>query len=152
MSGQLVGAFPLLVAAAVVTVVVLIVRLDRRMSRGAHSAGARHREPPTHPGQRPTPWELQTLDDQLQLGRARMSTGVPRSDVTATVNRLLMAAGFDDARDHLPLAADEAQLAAAVTRIEERLGLAPLDTPGSQAAASGQDRTIGATSEGTTPR
>lgn len=126
MAGQLAAAFPVVVAAAVVAGVVLIVRLDRRMSRGARSAGPRERRAPTPQGQRRTPWELQTLDDQLQLSRIRMTTGVPRSDVTATVNRLLTAAGFDDARDQLPLAASEAQLAAAITRIEERLGLPPL--------------------------
>jgi hypothetical protein len=123
----LVTAFPFIAGAVAVVVLILAVRLDRVMSRGAHSAGRRERERPAPAGQTRTPWELQAIEDQLQLMRVQTSRAVPRYDLNATVNRLIVAAKLDAHGDQLPITADEAQLAAAITRIEDRLGLEPLD-------------------------
>jgi hypothetical protein len=121
--------FPILAGVLAAVVLVLAVRLDRRMSRAAHSAGRREQERPAPPGQTKTPWELQAIEDQLQLMRAQSSRAVPRYDLNATVNRLIVAARLDAPGDQLPITADERQLAAAITRIETRLGLPPLDNP-----------------------
>lgn len=123
----LISAFPFIAGAVAVLVLVLAVRLDRKMSRGAYSAGPRDPEQPAPPGQKKTPWELQAIEDQLQLMRTQNSRAVPRYDLNATVNRLIVAARLDDPNYQLPITADEAEIGAAVTRIENRLGLGPLD-------------------------
>ncbi|MGF1598725.1 MAG: hypothetical protein ACFCVK_17655 [Acidimicrobiales bacterium] len=128
MIDTLLALFPLFVLAAAVAAVVLAVRLDRRMSRAATSAGPVEMERARPPGQEQTPWELQAIDDQLHLAHSGGPSAVPRYDLTATVNRLLQAAGLDQPGDQLPPNADPAQLAAAISRIEERLGLGPLTT------------------------
>jgi len=128
---QLATAFPFLVVGAVVVVLVLALRLDRRLSRGAYSAGPWETERPTPPGQERTPWELKAIDDQLILATGAGGAAVPRYDLTATVNRLITAAGLPP-REQLPLSANLQDLSAAIGLIEDRLGLPPL-TPVSQA-------------------
>jgi hypothetical protein len=118
--------FPLLVVIGVLIVVVGALRLDRRMSRGAYSAGPTEVPRPDPAGQAAVPWELRAIEDQLRMASAQSSQAVPRYDLTATVNRLLTAAGLTDPRHQLPVTATEAELAAAVTKIEQQLGLPPL--------------------------
>lgn len=119
--------FPLLVLIALVPIILLAVRLERRISRTPDSAGPAETVQARPPGQQTTPWELKAIEDQLIIARQRTGAGVPRYDLTGTVNRLITAAGFDQPGDELPLAASEAQLSAAIARIEERLELPPLD-------------------------
>ncbi|MDH4076840.1 MAG: hypothetical protein OEW29_12960 [Acidimicrobiia bacterium] len=137
---QLAAAFPIVVVAALVVVLVLALRLDRRLSRGAYSAGPWETERPAPPGQERTPWELKAIDDQLILAAGAGGAAVPRYDLTATVNRLITAAGLPP-REQLPLSANLQDLSAAIGLIEDRLGLAPLTadpgprTPATQRAA-----------------
>jgi len=123
----LVSVFPIIAGVVAVVVLLLALRLDRKMSRGASSAGPRDPERPVPAGQTRTPWELQAIEDQLQLMRIQSDRAVPRYDLNATVNRLIVAARLDAPEDQLPITADEAEIGAAITKIEDRLGLAPLD-------------------------
>lgn len=136
---QLEIAFPVLVVVAVVVLLVLALRLDRRLSRGAYSAGPWETERPKPPGQERTPWELKAIDDQLILATGAGGAAVPRYDLTATVNRLITAAGLPP-REQLPLSANLQELSTAIGLIEDRLGLPPLTpvtpTPGPQAPSS----------------
>lgn len=135
---QLVIAFPALVVLAVIVLLVLAVRLDRRLSRGAYSAGPWETERPTPPGQERTPWELKAIDDQLILATGAGGAAVPRYDLTATVNRLITAAGLPP-REQLPLSANLQELSTAIGLIEDRLGLPPL-TPGPSSQHPGTQR------------
>lgn len=128
MTGLLIDLFPLFVVIGVVVVFVAALRLDRRMSRGSHSAGPAEVPRPSPVGQEQVPWELRSIEDQVRLVSAQRAMAVPRYDLTATVNRLLMASGLTDPGDQLPMTASEADLVAAVSKIERRLGLAPLTT------------------------
>ncbi len=119
--------FPFLAIGIMIGIFVLFVRLDRRMSRGAHSAGAREPERPRPTGQERTPWELKAIEDQLMMTRHQAAPAVSRYDLTATVNRLVSAAGLDNPDDQLQLTANETRLAEAITRIEKRIGLPPID-------------------------
>ncbi|MEZ5412358.1 MAG: hypothetical protein R2761_30270 [Acidimicrobiales bacterium] len=133
---QLAALFPIVVVVAVVVVLVLALRLDRRLSRGAYSAGPWETERPTPPGQERTPWELKAIDDQLILAAGAGGAAVPRYDLTATVNRLITAAGLPP-REQLPLSANLQDLSAAIGLIEDRLGLPPLTAdPGPRAPAT----------------
>ncbi len=116
---------PLVVLAALV-VVVLAVLLDRRIGPGPRTAGPRDRDRPAPPGQERTPWELKAIEEQLLVARGLATAAAPRYELTVTVNRLLVAAGLTDVHPELPVTADEAQLATAITLIEDRLGLPPL--------------------------
>lgn len=127
MTSLLIAAFPVLVVIGLLAVLVFAFRLDRRMGRGPHSAGPRIPDIPAPIGQARTPWELKAIEDQLLLTRHRTGPVVSRYDLTATVNRLTVAAGLDDPGYQLPVTADEQQLAAAIARIEDQLGLAPLE-------------------------
>ncbi len=119
--------FPLFVVVSLVPIIMLTVRLERRISRTPDSAGPAEPVRPTPPGLQQTPWELQAIEDQLAMARHQRGAGVRRYDLTGTVNRLVAAAGFDQPSDELPLAASEAQLGAAIARIEARLELPPLE-------------------------
>ena len=121
-----VDSFPLLIAAIVVLILVLAIRLDRRLSRGSYSAGPGEVVHPEPPGQEPSPWELRAIEAQLTTITAPGSSVIRHYDLTATVNRLTNAAGLTDARYQLPITATEADLATAVSRIEHQLGLPPL--------------------------
>jgi hypothetical protein len=123
--GAWTAVFPFAVLLLAIGVALLALRLDRRLGRGAHSAGPLETERPKPVGLEQTPWELRGIDRQLaQAGRG--APAVPRYDLTATVNRLLAAAGLDDPRDELPITADRAELERAITMIEDQLGLPPL--------------------------
>ncbi len=127
MTELFVRAFPIVAGAVIVTVVILAIRLDRRMSRAPYSAGSYEPEQPSPLGQERTPWELKAIEDQLHLLSSAVGPAVPRYDLTATVNRLISASGLTDAQDQLPITATIDQLAVSVAKIEDQLGLAPLD-------------------------
>lgn len=132
MSQLLSTIFPFLAFGALIAILVLFVRLDRRMSRGAHSAGPRQTQRPRPTGQERTPRELKAIEDQLMMTRNQAAPAVSRYDLTATVNRLVSAAGLDNPNDQLPITANEMRLGQAITRIEERIGLPPIDQNRSQ--------------------
>jgi hypothetical protein len=125
MIDRLIELFPLVAVVAVVVVLMLALRLDRRLSRGAFSAGPMDIERSRPAGQERTPWELLAIDDQLVLATGSAGPAVPRYDLTATVNRLITAAGLP-AHHQLPITANLDQLATAISHIEDRLGLPPL--------------------------
>ena len=118
--------FPLLGGFAALVIGFLAFRLKRRLDRSAYSAGPIEIPRPKPFGQEVTPWELRSIENQLRLLVNHGSPAVPRYDLTATVNRLVVAAGMTDAKDQVPVTANEAQLAAAISRIEQQLGLPPL--------------------------
>jgi hypothetical protein len=120
--------FPLFVVLGMLGVFLAALRLDRRMSRGAHSAGPAEVPRPTPAGQEQVPWELRSIEDQVRLVSRSATTAVPRYDLTATVNRLITASGLTDPWDQLPVTASEADLVAAISKIERQLGLAPIVT------------------------
>jgi hypothetical protein len=122
-SGYL-ALFPLAVLAGLAIVFILAIRLNRRVSRGTGSAGDLEPSRPEPVGQARTPWEVRAIDDQIRMLRHRSVTA-PRHDLTATVNRLIAAAGLA-ADQQLPLDANREQLEAAVARMEHQLGLPPL--------------------------
>lgn len=119
--------FPLLVLLGALVVFVAALRLDRRMSRGAHSAGPADVPRPAPAGQAALPWELQAIEDQLRLSATPTSSTVPRHDLSATVNRLMRAAGFNLPHEQIPPGASPERLAQAIAKIEHRLGLPPLE-------------------------
>lgn len=119
------GVFPLLVGIALVALVALLYRLDRRLSRGSISPGPREPVRPDPPGLLPTPWELQAIDEQLR--------GLPgdrhRTDLVKTVNRLIGSAGIRDPTARLPFDATDHEIQNVIAELERRLELGPL-TPG----------------------
>ncbi|MEM7342014.1 MAG: hypothetical protein AAF467_25455 [Actinomycetota bacterium] len=117
--------FPYLVVLAFLVMVYAAYRLSKRVSRGARTAGPREIEQPDPPGQAPFPWELSVIDDHIRYaGQSGGPSG--RYDVSAMVNRLSSVAGVDDPRYRLTERATEAQVEAAISRIEQQLGLPPL--------------------------
>ena len=118
----LAAAFPWLVFAACVGLLVVVIRLDRRLSRGARSAGPRDIQRPRPVGLQQTPWELKAIDDQLQSG-----TGTrPRIDLTNTLNRLTRAAGLDGPQHQLPPNATNDMIQWVVQELETKLELGPM--------------------------
>jgi hypothetical protein len=124
--GALASFFPLLVVVATVALIVFLIRLDRRLSRGALSAGPRSPARAEPPGLQQTPWELKAIDDQLLASPGHQA----RSDLTKTVNRLIQAAGVDDPGRLLPPNASDHEIGDAISRLEQQLELPPLMPPG----------------------
>ncbi|MEM7272537.1 MAG: hypothetical protein AAF547_05605 [Actinomycetota bacterium] len=117
-----VSLFPLLVVVAGLVLAVLAFRLDRRLSRGARSAGPREVVRPVPVGLQQTPWELQALHDQVQL-----PTGsAVRRELIHTVNKLTEAAGVTDPNYRLPPEASDAAIAGVILHLEQRLELPPV--------------------------
>ena len=118
----LLAEFPLLVVLVTLVLLGLLFRLDRRLSRGALSAGPRQPVRPDPPGLLQTPWELQAIHDQLG--------GHPgdrlRADLVKTVNRLIEAAGIADPAARLPFDATDHEIHTVVAELERRLELGPL--------------------------
>ncbi|MEM9131447.1 MAG: hypothetical protein AAF962_06480 [Actinomycetota bacterium] len=117
---------PLAVFIAALAVAFLAIRLQRHLGNGPYSAGPLEVQKPDPPGQEATPWELKAIDDQLTL-LERPSGVVRRYDLTNTINRLSTAAGLHGPGHELPITATSADLYAAVSRIEQRLDLPPLE-------------------------
>jgi hypothetical protein len=120
----LVDLFPILVLSGLAAVAVLAIRLSRRLSRGTGSAGDLEPSRPEPVGQTQTPWEVRAIDERLRLLSHRPTAGA-HNDLTATVNRLIVAVGLPP-EQQLPLNASREQLDWAVSQIEYRLGLPPL--------------------------
>ncbi|MEM9565676.1 MAG: hypothetical protein AAGA93_23845 [Actinomycetota bacterium] len=118
----LVFAFAPVVAVCVLVLLALLLRLDRRLSRGSLSAGPREPLRAEPPGLLQTPWELQAIDDQL--------LGLPgdrhRSDLVKTINRLIDAGGITDPAARLPFDARDHEIETVVAELERRLELGPL--------------------------
>jgi hypothetical protein len=128
----LASMFPLLVAVVSIALIVFLIRLDRRLSRGALSAGPRDPQRAEPPGLQRTPWELKAIDDQLLASPGHRA----RIDLTKTVNRLIRAAGIDDPARLLRPDASDHEIAAAISSLEQRLELPPLLPPGAESIAS----------------
>ena len=115
----LADALPFIAIIAAIGMVVLLVRLNRRVSRGSRSAGPRATETPTPIGLTATPWELEAID--LQLTSAPDSPA--RRDLVATVNRLIAASQNHTRRTVLPLNASNGQIEQIIAELEGKLDL-----------------------------
>ena len=124
--GALPSLFPWLVVVTTIVLLILLVRLDRRLSRGALSAGPRSPGRAEPPGLQQTPWELKAIDDQLHSSPGHRA----REDLTKTVNRLIQAAGVDDPTRLLPPTASDHEIASVISQLERQLELPPLMPPG----------------------
>lgn len=114
-------AFPLLVTVAVVAIVVLLVRLDRRVGRGARGPGPREPLRPEPAGLRQIPWEIESIDLQLQG-----SDPAARAALVRTINQVITAAGPGHGRQTLRPDATNADIEAVVADLERQLELPPL--------------------------
>ncbi len=110
---------PFLVTVAVLVLAILMIQLNRRVSRGSRSAGPRALEPPRPEGLTATPWELEAID--LQLSAAPDTPA--RRDLVATVNRLIAASRDKTRLAPLPLNATNAQIEQVVGELESRLDI-----------------------------
>ncbi len=114
--------FPFLVFILACALIVFVIRLDRRLSRGSRSPGPRQVVRATPVGQRQTPWELQAINDQLRLS----TNARARTDLVNTLNRLTTAAGLRDPSFTLPPNASDLHISTIVERLERQLELPPL--------------------------
>ncbi len=110
---------PLIVFCAFIGLTILLIRLNRRISRGSRSAGPRTVEPPSPVGLTATPWELEAIDLQLRSP----ADSIARRDLISTVNRLITAGR--DRTDLVPISLDASNddIARVVTVLESRLDL-----------------------------
>lgn len=115
----LADALPFITVIAMIGMVILLVRLNRRVSRGSRSAGPRSVEVPDPVGLTATPWELEAID--LQLSSSPDSPA--RRDLVATVNRLIAASQDHTRRTVLPLNASNAEVEEIIVDLEEKLDL-----------------------------
>lgn len=127
MTDLLLEGFPLLVLLGALLIVFLGLQLHRHLGQGSYSAGPLEVQPAIPPGQEPTPWELKAIDDQLVMLTDPDVGVVRRYDLTATINRLSASAGLVGSEYELAVTATEAELEAAVARIEEVLDLPPIE-------------------------
>lgn len=115
----LADSLPLIAVVAVIGVSLLLLRLNRRVSRGSRSAGPRFVETPTPTGLTATPWELEAID--LQLRSPKQSAA--RQDLVATVNRLITAGRDRADLAPIPLDATNDDIERVVEILESRLDL-----------------------------
>jgi hypothetical protein len=115
----LADALPFVAVIAMIGMVILLVRLNRRVSRGSRSAGPRSVDAPDPVGLTATPWELEAID--LQLSSPRDSPA--RRDLVATVNRLIAASQNHTRRTVLPISAGNGEIEDIVIDLEKKLGL-----------------------------
>lgn len=113
----LADALPGLALLAAIGLTILLVRLNRRVSRGSRSAGPRTVEPPNPAGLTATPWELEAIDLQLRSPR----DSVARRDLVATVNRLITAGRDRADLAPIPLDASNDEIERVVAVLEARL-------------------------------
>ncbi|MGI9597293.1 MAG: hypothetical protein ACR2QK_14110 [Acidimicrobiales bacterium] len=118
----LASAFPLLVFVASLALAFFALRLNRRLSRGAQSAGPREVVRPDQVGLQQTPWELKAIDDQIRVP----ANSRARGDLVQTINRLTRAAGVTDPAFLLPPNASDPMIANVILLLERRLELPPL--------------------------
>ncbi len=115
----LADALPAIALLAAVGLTILLIRLNRRVSRGSRSAGPRTVEPPSPAGLTATPWELEAIDLQLRSPR----DSVARRDLVATVNRLITAGRDRTDLAPIPLDASNDDVERVVEVLESRLDL-----------------------------
>lgn len=115
----LADALPAIALLAAVGLTILLIRLNRRVSRGSRSAGPRTVEPPSPAGLTATPWELEAIDLQLRSPR----DSVARRDLVATVNRLITASRDRTDLAPIPLDASNDDVERVVEVLESRLDL-----------------------------
>ncbi len=132
----LASMFPLLVFVASLALAFFIFRLNRRLSRGAQSAGPREVVRPDQVGLQRTPWELRAIDDQIRVP----ANSRARHDLVNTINRLTKAAGVSDPAYLLPPNAEDAMIAAVIDHLERRLELPPLTPVGPPQRLGSADR------------
>lgn len=118
----LASVFPIVVALVTIVLLILLFRLDRRLSRGALDAGPRESVPAEPPGLARTPWELRAIDDQLRSPAGART----RADLVKTLNRLIKAADPGGGTAQLPFDATDHEIAAVIAHLERRLELGPL--------------------------
>lgn len=118
--------FPIVVLLGALMVVYFGLRLHRHLGESSFSAGPLDVQRAESPGQEATPWELKAIDDQLTMLRDPSGGVVRRYDLNATIDRLSASAGLVGSEYELPITATEADLEAAVARIEEGLNLPPI--------------------------
>ena len=119
----LLGSFPVLVVLVTIVLLILLFRLDQRLSRGSLNAGPREPVRPDPPGLLQTPWELQAIDDQLRSHPGDRH----RSDLVKTVNRLIEASGITEPAARLPFDASDHEIHTVIAELERRLELGPID-------------------------
>ncbi len=112
---------PFVIGLAAVGLIILLVRLNRRVSRGSRSAGPRRVDPPNPAGLTATPWELEAID--LQLRSPKKSAG--RRDLVATVNRLITASRDRTELAPIPLDATNDDIERVIEVLESHLDLRP---------------------------
>lgn len=114
---------PFLAIVAFAVIVILIIRLSRRVSRGSEWAGPRDTVRPAPVGLRQTPWEVEAIHRQLQSRRDSPA----RRDLVSTINRLSAAAlqhgAIDEYIPKLPSDADNDRIASVIARLESRMEL-----------------------------
>jgi hypothetical protein len=112
--------YPILLTIGLIVFLILLIRLDRRISRGALDAGTRDRQRVRPLGQDVTPWELRNLHRQLRHHH-------DRHIIMDMVARLVTEAGLAH-EPGLALSPDasDADLEAVILRLEQHLGLGPL--------------------------
>ncbi|MGB5760116.1 MAG: hypothetical protein WBM50_24590 [Acidimicrobiales bacterium] len=120
--GTLASIFPLLVVVAGLALAFFAFRLNRKLSRGAQSAGPWEVVQPEQVGLQRTPWELKAIDDQVRVP----SNSRARGDLVQTINRLTKAAGVTDPAYLLAPNASDAMIEAVIGHLERGLDLAPL--------------------------
>lgn len=118
----LASLFPWLVVLATAALGIFAFRLNRRLSRGAQSAGPRDVVRPDQVGLQRTPWELTAIDDQIRVPANTRA----RNDLVNTINRLTRAAGVTDPNFLLPPHASDTMIEAVIDHLERRLELGPL--------------------------
>jgi hypothetical protein len=113
----LAGLLPLVWFAGACGLIILVIRLNRRLSRGSRTAGPRRTPKPDPPGLAATPWELEAIDQQLTspLG------STARRDLVATVNRLIAASRDRAELAPLPLSASNRDIEQVVSILETKL-------------------------------
>lgn len=115
----LADALPAIALLAAIGLMVLLARLNKRVSRGSRSAGPRTVEPPSPAGLTATPWELEAIDMQLRAPR----DSVARRDLVATVNRLISASRDRTDLAPIPLDASNDDVERVIEVLESRLDL-----------------------------
>jgi len=99
--------------------------LPTRIPPGPATAGSRLPVKPKTPGLSAWPWEVRAVDELLKKMAFANQRAVSLHELTATVNRLLVASGVADSH-RLPMDASVAELEYAVSLIENQLDLSRL--------------------------
>jgi hypothetical protein len=115
----LAGLLPLIWFVAAVGLLILVIRLNRRLSRGSRTAGPRVTPTPDPVGLTATPWELEAIHLQLKAP----PDSPARRDLVATVNRLIAASRDRAQLAPLPLSATNTEIERVMAELESKLGV-----------------------------